>query len=1033
MLCTERTISKLKKVCRAYHDYIYEKISDISLEFCETEKHFRGEPGRDSGLEWRSASPGLKWGGEGVTAWFRGRISLPSEVSGREIFLSADTGGDTLIFCNGKPCGVFDRNHFFVRIAPKAESGKKFHIALETYSGHSFPGFSAGDREVPVKEKSREFKSAAIFCEREDVKAFVFDLEVLLQLAEVLDPDTLRRAEIVRELCRVYSVMCADPESSPEEIWRPSLKKARSIMKPLLEKKNGPTAPQFGLVNHSHIDTAWIWNIREGWRKCARTFSFVLNLMGRYPEARFIQSSPYHALKMKELYPDIFEGISRAVEKNRWEPNGAMFVEADTNLPSGESLVRQFIFGRRATEDMFGYKGDVLWLPDVFGYSAALPQIMKGCGVDFFCTTKLDWNDTTKFPCDTFHWKGIDGSSVIAHFNFIQTWADPRSLVQRWKEVQHKDVQDRRLCAMGHGDGGGGPMMEMVEIARRVEDLEGCPRVRNTTVSDFMKGIRDDLGDSLPEWFGELYVEKHRGTYTTMGRLKHLNRRAELALRDAEYLGVMAALHGKCDYPHNQIRQIWQTLLIRQFHDILPGTSIPEVNREAQMALEGCIREAEEISEGFLDKFLGKSEQSGNYLAVVNTLGWNRPGELVVENFPRGSTVEGDEITTQEFRSVNGDYRVALYGVGLPGFGSISLPLDKANKSKQESAFKITDNRVETPFLNCVLNQNGEIVSLKDTECGRELVKEKGFLNRFLIGEDYPLEWDNWDIDMDQSSRMNPGGKLVKKEIISDGPLQLRIQMEYEIGLNSKLNQHIVFHSTTPRIDFETQLEWREDRRLLKVRFDLDILAPDARHEIQFGHLRRPMHRNRPDDRAAFEVCAHKWTDISEHGYGVAILNNGKYGVTAKSDDISLTLVKCGTHPDKVSEKGKQFFTYSLLPHSGGFSAENVIYPAYVLNIPVLSRVTKERPEEIPPVVRIHPPNVVAETVKWAENEKGWILRMYESEGTGTNVGIQFTKQPRSAAFVNMLEEDNDELSMKKGIVSFYIRPFEIKTLLCRI
>jgi alpha-mannosidase len=1026
MLADDRIFKKLNKIQKEYSSLIYEKTCNIPVQMCETRKHFRNEPGIREKISWKDVKPGKKWGGEWITAWFRGDITLPETCHGKKIFIEARTGGDTLLFINKKCRGVFDKFHKIVLMAEKGNAGESCHLAFEAYSRQRFPGFCAFDEAVPVKKNSCTFDGIFILLEKEDVKGFVFDLTVLLQLAESLDKNSLRKNVILRELTRVYQVIQCIPRDVEENIWRPKLKLARRIMKPLLDLENAPTMPWWGLVNHSHIDTAWIWPISETYRKCARTFSSMLNLMEQYPEAIFIQSSSFHSDMMRREYPQIFKSIQDMVKKGRWEPNGGMWVESDTNIPSGESLIRQFLIGQNATRKMFGYTSDTLWLPDVFGYSASLPQIMKGCGIEFFCTTKLDWNDTTRFPYDTFFWKGIDGSDVIAHFNIIETWADPKTLIEQWKRVQHKDVQDRRLCAMGHGDGGGGTMVEMLEIARRLENLEGCPGVKNTSVSDFMKSIRDEL-PGLPSWHGELYVEKHRGTLTTMGQLKRANRKAETALRDAEILCSMSAIFGDFEYPADDLTKIWKKFLVTQFHDILPGTSIEEVNIEAEKYLEECIDDSQSISSIAVKSLSG----SGNCLQLINTLSWDRKEQIVLKSVPQGKYPEGNHIISQGFKNLDGEERLAIDGLILPGFGSRKISFSNGICSKK-SPFKFSGRKIETPSSIVRFNKRGRIISFMEKESGRDIVLKGGSLNHFLICEDVPLEWDNWDIDADHILKLESADILVKREIVSDGPLQLRVRSKYKIGKFSILLQDMIFHSGNPRIDFESRLDWREKRQLLKVAFDIDILADFARHEIQFGYIERPTHSNHPYDRARFEVCAHKWTDLSENNFGVAILNDCKYGVSVREKKISLTLQKCGTHPDAVSDIRVHYFKYSILPHASSFSVENVVRPAYEFNISPVARYVDENSESIPSFLSISDENIIVDSIKRSEQKKNaYILRLYEAGKTGTNVNIKFTKCPKKISSTNMLEENPETMKLKNGLLKFYMRPFEIKTLLC--
>ncbi len=1008
MLTDSRTLAKLEKIEQLYADLRFETIAPVPVQICETTEYLRAEPGNDAG--WTDAPPGTRWGGSWVTAWFRGDITLPEECAGAKVFVRAKTDGETLFVVDGRHQGVFDGNHPLVCMTTQGEAGKTYHLAFEAYAGHTFPGTQPYDSGPVVGDKSKTFGGIEVCLEREDVSAFVADLRVLRQLTQTLDDNSLRKGKIVPALAQVFATVDAMPSESGEASWRPKLASAREIMQPLLELHNGPTTPWIGLVGHSHIDTAWLWPLAETWRKCARTFSSCVNLLDQYPEFIFLQTAPCHAEVVRSEYPDIFERMQQHAREGRWEPNGAMWVEPDCNLTSGEAFVRQLLVGQRATREMFGYTSDTLWLPDVFGYSAALPQILQGCGVEFFCTSKIAWNDTTRFPYDTFTWQGIDGSTVLAHYTVIQGWPDPVHLADQWNWIQHKDAQDRRLFPIGYGDGGGGPMAEMIEIARRVTDLEGCPRSSFTTVSDFMKSVRDDMGE-LPRHVGELYLECHRGTLTSVSDIKKGNRKTELALREAEFLATLAATRGE-PYPAENLLDLWKVLLTNQFHDILPGSSIARVNDEAIETFSACIDEARSIRDRAIETLACYSpDEPPVQLLVTNSLSWDRAGEIAIGELCDDAWPVDPGIMGQRIETIEGKRDFIISG----------------------DSFGVSGDTVETPFALVTFDGTGRIVSFIERSSGRELVPPGGALNSFLCGEDVPLMYDNWDIDSDYELKLALQDHLVRREVVAEGPLQIRIEVEYEIGEGSRLTQHIIFHSTTPRVDFETKVDWHEKHKILKTGFDLDILADSARHEIQYGHVERPTHRNLPQDRARFEVCAHKWTDLSENGFGVALLNDCKYGISVHGSELRLTLLRSGTHPDPRGDEGTHVFTYALLPHAEGFSVPAVVRPAYELNIPPIVCPATAAASAIDSLVSIDADSVIVESVKWAEDGGGFVIRLYEAEKTGCMAGLQFGVPVTAVAETNMLEEDRRELDLDDGGIVLRLRPFEIKTLYCTL
>ena len=1020
---------KLASIAERYAALFWQPVADLNAEYCQTLEHYRQPPDAGTGVRWRRAPSGLQWGGAWKTGWFRARFALPAPCVGQPVYLRAVTGaGEALLFVDGEPRGVFDGNHPVVMISPRGARRRRHAVAVEGHAGHPCIGTQPDDDGT--SDYRRTFQRLELVLQRDDVVAFVFDLRALLQLAECLESDNLRRYEILAGLTQVYETVDAMPAETSEKHWRPGLAQARRLMRPLLECRNGDTAPYMGIVGHSHIDTAWLWTIAETERKCARTFSSVLNLMEQYPEFRFVQSAPYHADVVRREYPAIFRRIKAMARAGRWEPNGAMWVEPDCNIPSGESFVRQLLLGQQFTRQHFGYTADAFWQPDVFGYSAALPQILRGCGVEYFLTTKIAWNDTTRFPYDTFTWKGIDGSSVLAHFNKIHCWPDPKTLIDQWKDVQNKDTADRRLSAIGYGDGGGGPQFEMLEYARRVEDLEGCPRASYTSVSDFMRGIGDRDRD-LPEWAGELYLELHRGTLTAIAPIKQLNRRNEIALRDAELVWTLAALSG-ARYPADSLREQWKVLLVNQFHDILPGTSIPEVNDRAIEELDANAQEVRRSAAAAVARLASPGRRKGGdpeaALLVLNTLSWQRNGELALDDVPGGLVPADEAVQSQRVKTADGRSRLVIAGLQVPALGATRLDL-RRRRPVTASSFVVRKTSVETPHARVRFDRSGRITSLVDRDSGRQLVRDGGALNTLWLGQDVPAAWDNWDVDFDQQFQMQRQDRLTRFEVVADGPLQLRLRCEYDLGGSSKLSQDVVFHSTSARIDFETVVDWHEKHALLKAGFEVDILASAARHEIQYGHVERPNHRNRPADRAQFEVVNHRWTDLSENRFGAALLNDGKYGISVDGGDMRLTLLKGGTHPDPRGDEGRHVFTYALLPHACGFCTEAVVRPGYELNTPPLTCAAPRGLTGIDSLLTVDTPNVIVESVKWAEAGRAFIVRLYEAERSGTRARVSFGVPVKAATQTDMLEESPSALKLTRNGVSLYLRPFEIVTL----
>ena len=1027
MLQDPKILPKVARLETTYSDLRFFPVATLAMESAETREHFRLPPTNEQ-LEWQPIESGHKWGDNWISGWFRGMARVPAEYDGATVFVRANTGGpETMFLINGRAEGVFDVNHPVRLLTREAEPGSDYEVHLESYAGHTIPGtqpFSgirSADGPVGLTPKCREFQSVELVVERPEVSEFVFVLRTLLQVANAQELSSLRRAKIQAAMGEVFNLVPQKPTEVEESQWRQALLDALDVLRPLLEQKNGPTTPTMGVFGHSHIDTAWLWPVAETWRKCARTFSSVLSLMDQYPEFRFSQSAALHFHMMRKLYPDIFARIQERVQEGRWEINGCMWIEPDCNIPSGESFVRQCLYGQRAIREMFGVTADTLWQPDVFGYSAALPQILQKSGVEFFCTTKLSWNDTNHFPYDTFHWQGIDGTSVLAHFNEMQGWADAGRLIELWKQVQHPDVQDRRLVGFGHGDGGGGPMAEMIEVLRYTADLEGCPKTEYQSISEFMSGCRDELHD-LPRWVGELYLELHRGTLTSIAAIKRGNRQCEFALREAEFAATLARVQTGADYPANALDEAWKILLLNHFHDILPGSAIAEVNDEAIAGYATCLNSALSIRDAGWGELTSTSGAPRLFLS--NSLSWSRNSEIVLADVPSGMRPVGT--IAQVITDLEGNERLAVFGLELPSLGYESVALEPIERL--ESAFHVTENSVETDSALVWFDESGRISSFYDKVSRRELVRPGKAFNDLLMGEDVPAAWDNWDIDRDHRHKLAGIAGPVKREVVADGPLQLRIRQEFALGRASRLIQHIVFHSTTPRVDFETIVDWHEKYQFLKVGFTPDVLAETALHEIQFGHVQRNSHDNTSQDRAQFDVCAHKWTDISENGFGITFLNDCKYACTIKEGEYQLSLIKSGRHPDARGDEGIHRFSYALLPHGGGFAVKSVVRPAYEFNVIPTVRETGGDPVRFS-LLSIDNPNIIVASIKKAEDDDDIIVRLYEAGKSGGYARVCFGIPITAISEVDLLEESPSRIQADHAEFELYFRPFEIKTL----
>jgi alpha-mannosidase len=807
-------------------------------------------------------------------------------------------------------------------------------------------------------------------------------------------------------------------------------------MRPALDKKNGESAPIAVLTGHSHMDTAWLWPTSETIRKNARTFSNQMSLMEQFPEYRFMQSSALHSHMMEQNYPTVFAHMKKLIEEKRYEPNGGVWVECDCNITGGESFIRQFLWGQRYTKEKFNYLADCFWLPDTFGYSAALPQIMKGFGIRYFLTTKLSWNDSNQFPFDTFVWEGIDKSRVLTHFFVMDTWADPQSLLERINGIHYsnglkcKQACPERLVAYGFGDGGGGPTFEMIETARRLTDLEGCPKARYQSVSDFMQQIEADYKD-LPRYKGELYLELHRGTLTGKQQIKKNNRNGEIALHNIELLETMQAVYHKQPASDTKYRPLWEVLLTNQFHDILPGTCIAEAHDRSLQETNDLLQRASELQTNYITNLTNieqykdtnehDNEPADKFYAVLNPLGFTHSG--IVNIRTDKELVDPDAVlSTQKIIDIEGKAILRISGLVQKSFCFTNIRLQE-RKETSRSPFYYEKDQLITPYAKVLFNEDGHIRSFIDRRNGRELCNRMSF-GTFASAEDVPAGWDGWDVDADFMQRLHmEENNLISREIISDGEVELRIRSSYHVCRKSVIIQDLIFYANSPLVEYDAKLMWRDKHQFLKVMFDTSICANYATHEIQFGNIKRPTTRNNSIEQAMFEVCCHKYVDLSEPSYGITLLNDCKYGVSIEDGTVGISLAKGGTRPDERGDEGDYRFRYGFLPHVGGYSARQSVLPAYVFNYS--SMVTERESMYTEALLAIDKENLIIETVKPCEDtEKALIARIYEAEGTQTYGNLQIGFTWNKIEICDMMERPQFACGTELDF-----KPFEIKTI----
>ena len=966
--------------------------------------------------------PGTPWGAKWEYAWLRGSIKLPAEAEGnRIVFVAADRHGfygEGRVLVNGREAGGRDREHREITLATRGKRGARYDILMEIYAGHGDTpcgGGPAPDGRPTVAEppaQQRRLGHAAFGIWDEDLFQAWIDLHTLIEVRDALDPNSLRVAEIDAAL-RDFTTI-ADLEL-PRLERAASVRAGRQRLRKVLDCRNGSTAPTMYCFGHSHIDVAWLWPLAETERKCARTFGTQLALMQQYPEFKYLQSQPHLYRMTQRLYPELYARIKAAVRKGQWIPEGGMWVEADTNITGGESLIRQFLHGKRFFREEFGVESELMWLPDVFGYSGAMPQIMAGCGIKYFSTQKIFWtyNGGDRFPYNTFWWEGIDGTRVLSHLhNDYNSRTNPTALILRWNERVQKDGLYGRMVPFGHGDGGGGPTREHLEYLRRQGDLEGAPRVRIAGPVDYLRAELKRT-TAWPTYVGELYFQAHRGTYTSQARTKRGNRKSEFALREAELWSVAAMVGPGFRYPYAEMDEAWKGVLLNQFHDIIPGSSIGRVYEEAEALYARVLAAAKATADAAARKLLARRTDA---VTVFNSLSWDRTAVVPLPRGWNGATQAGTPLPSQKAGGTT------CVRVTVPSCGWTTL--EKAAPTRGANPLVVTVNRLENDHLRLTLNARGEITSLIDKQTGRELAA--GPLNDFRMYKDVPRWFDAWDIDSTYTETPVALPGKADISVVTSGPLIGILRVSRTLH-GSRLDQEIRLAAGSRRVDFVTRVDWHEKHKLLKVNFPTAIHANEALHEIQFGHLSRPNHASRPYDADRFEVSHHKWTALTEADRGMALLNDCKYGVNVVGGSINLTLLRAPQAPDMNADQGLQEFTYALHAWNGSFFESDVVRQAYDLNAPVM---TAPGAAGAGSLLTVDAPNVVIETVKPAEDRSGdVIVRLYEAKHTATACTLGLGFPVKSAAATTMLETDARRLAVRNGTVPLTFRPFEIKTL----
>jgi len=984
---------------------------------------------------------GEPWGALWDTTWFRIRGTVPPEWKGREVVVrvrltdnrSEGFTAEGLVYRNGEPVIAINVHRAEVEIARCAEGGEPFEFLIEAASN----GKTAGDGKqenllLPEYHGKPIYRleEARLTCIDREAFAYYHDFKLAAEAMAVLPETSRRRGELRYALNESLNRLdFEDPATVPA---------AREALAEVMASRNGDTTHTISAVGHAHIDTAWLWPLRESIRKCARTFSTALDYMERYPDYVFVCSQAQQYAWMKAYYPTIWKRIVAAVKRGQWEPVGSMWVETDCNLASGESLVRQILHGKRFFEKELGYETRDVWIPDVFGYSAAMPQIMKQAGVDYFLTQKISWSEFNQFPHHTFLWEGLDGTRIFTHFPPTDTYnaaVTPKELVFHEANFRDHDRAARSILVYGYGDGGGGPTIEMQEKLDRLANFNGLPPVvREKALTFFEKAERD--ARDLPVWSGELYLEFHRGTYTTQAHTKRGNRLGEWLLAEAELLDAATLAHmpdrtervadpARAVYdvtglgePGGTYRaaldRAWKLILLNQFHDIIPGSSIHWVYQDA-------ARDYATVQE------LGRSVRDdalATLAARIDTAATPDPVLLLnPATHPRREVID-----------LPGAQAPALVETPACGYAVVSAGASAGPLPPEIAPVTLTEEPgggivLENGLVRVRIAPEGTLSSVYDLRAGREALSAPG--NRFDLHEDIPNQYDAWDIEVFYREKSVTPERAESVEAVENGPLRSAARVVWKVG-KSRIDQRIILRAGSARIDFVTDVEWQERQKLLKVAFPVEVRSARATYEIQYGHLERPTHTNTSWDLARFEVCAQKWADLSEPGYGVALLNDCKYGYDIAGNVMRLSLLRSSITPDPVADRGHHRFTYALLPHAGDFREAGVIEEAYALNRPLRAVPVEAHAGSLPPsdsFFRVNRPGVVIEAVKVAEEGGAFIVRLYEAHGGRGPVRVSTTLPVTRAWRSDPMENTGSPLPLEAGSLEIALKPFEIVTL----
>lgn len=997
------------------------------------------------GGAWRTIEVGERWVGNDVYAWLEAEVTIPKVWADETVlgyFDFGQTGGgnnsgfESLLYVNGIPYQGVDSNHQEVFL-PDHIAGTSVLLQIRLWSG-------LDDRSGIPQILEHTIAQADIACLDEPSDDLYFTAKAVIDTVAVLNEHDPARLALMQSVDRAFKVI--DWSRPGSEQFYISVQEARALLHDELAKLDKHHAVTVHCIGHTHIDVAWLWRLKHTREKSARSFSTVLRLMERYPDYVFLQTQPQLYAYLKEDYPEIYAQIKARITEGRWETEGAMWLEADCNIPSGESLVRQLLFGKQFLKKEFGITSEYLWLPDVFGYSWALPQILAKSGIKTFMTTKISWNQYNRMPFDTFYWRGIDGSEVLTHFITTPEAGQTKytyngtisaqSVTGIWHTYRDKSFNQDLLLAYGYGDGGGGVNREMLEMRRRLDQLPGIPHVKIGRADHFFAQLHERVRQTdqyVHTWDGELYLEYHRGTYTSQAYNKRMNRKLELLYRETEWLQTLDSVLAMdwTSYEQASLAKGWTIILRNQFHDIIPGSSIRQVYDDSKLEYEAAEQLGDELWQKSAANLMADSQHSGDegiVFTVFNSSSWPRTDVVEISSevgMEQGFWLDeqGAPLLAQSSEDQT-KWLVHIKDIPSLGFTTIRfVPHKEKEVSDNDVPFVKNESGIRTPLYDISWNEHGQLVAVILRESGRNLLQGQG--NVFQVFEDKPLNYDAWDIDAFYQEKMREVTALRSIQVKEMGPLQAVIAFVWDY-MDSSIEQEMVLYAMNHRIDFRTTVQWHEQRQLLKVAFPVDVRAVEATYDIQFGNVKRPTHWNTSWDFARFESVGHQWADLSERGFGVSLLNDCKYGYDIKDNVMRLSLIKSAISPDAMQDQGEHQFTYALFAHEGDWYAGETAQQAWFLNHP-LTVARGFNDHKSLSLFRFSVDHVMVDAIKKAEEENKLLIRLHEFAGQRGTVAVTSDLNILKWQACNLMEEPLAGESHETPF-RFDIKPYEILT-----